>query len=263
MFKISIIIVTYNAERYLDECIKSVVEQNSNNFELLIIDGKSTDNTLSIIKKYDKNIDYFISEKDNGIYDAMNKGLDCAKGEYVYFLGADDTLYNKNVLKDIENYLDNKIDILSGNVYLVDRNLNMKKLAKNNYTRKEIIRGQMIPHQGMFIKRELALKYKFNIKYRIASDYEMLLKAINDNATILFISNIVANYSVSGVSSIQINKSSEEYINILKENVSIEIARIYKKTVIKNSVKNLVKNVFMCFFNKKIYLFLKGWKRCK
>lgn len=260
MFKISIIIVTYNADMYLEEAIKSIIEQNSNNFELIIIDGKSTDNTLSIIKKYDKNINYFISEKDNGIYDAMNKGLNYAKGEYVYFLGADDTLYNKNVLRDIEKYLNNKVDILSGNVYLIDRNLNMRKLARNKYTKKEIISGQMIPHQGMFIKRELALKYKFNVKYRIASDYEMLLKAINDNATILFVNNIVANYSMSGVSSIQMNSSAKEYINIIKNNVSIEFANLYKKKIIKNSIKEVIKNIFVYLTNKKIYLYLKGWK---
>ncbi|MBS5780316.1 glycosyltransferase family 2 protein [Megamonas sp.] len=260
MFKISIIIVTYNADMYLEEAIKSIIEQNSNNFELIIIDGKSTDNTLSIIKKYDKNINYFISEKDNGIYDAMNKGLNYAKGEYVYFLGADDTLYNKNVLRDIEKYLNNKVDILSGNVYLIDRNLNMRKLARNKYTKKEIISGQMIPHQGMFIKRELALKYKFNVKYRIASDYEMLLKAINDNATILFVNNIVANYSMSGVSSMQMNSSAKEYINIIKNNVSIEFANLYKKKIIKNSIKEVIKNIFVYLTNKKIYLYLKGWK---
>ena len=190
----------------------------------------------------------------------MNKGLNYAKGEYVYFLGADDTLYNKNVLRDIEKYLNNKVDILSGNVYLIDRNLNMRKLARNKYTKKEIISGQMIPHQGMFIKRELALKYKFNVKYRIASDYEMLLKAINDNATILFVNNIVANYSMSGVSSMQMNSSAKEYINIIKNNVSIEFANLYKKKIIKNSIKEVIKNIFVYLTNKKIYLYLKGWK---
>lgn len=260
MFKISIIIVTYNAERYLDECIKSVVEQNSNNFELLIIDGKSTDNTLSIIKKYDKNIDYFISEKDNGIYDAMNKGLDCAKGEYVYFLGADDTLYNKNVLKDIENYLDNKIDILSGNVYLVDRNLNMKKLAKNKYTKEEIITGQMLPHQGLFVRRTLALKYKFNVKYKIASDYEMLLKIIKDNYNILYIDDIIANYNVSGISSLQTEILIKEYTEILKENISEENAILFNKKINNNFLKKYVKKFIKNCFGNRVLKKLSGWE---
>lgn len=260
MFKISIIIVTYNAERYLDECIKSVVEQNSNNFELLIIDGKSTDNTLSIIKKYDKNIDYFISEKDNGIYDAMNKGLDCAKGEYVYFLGADDTLYNKNVLKDIENYLDNKIDILSGNVYLVDRNLNMKKLAKNKYTKEEIITGQMLPHQGLFVRRTLALKYKFNVKYKISSDYEMLLKIIKDNYNILYIDDVIANYNVSGISSLQTEILIKEYTEILKENISEENAILFNKKINNNFLKKYVKKFIKNCFGNRVLKKLSGWE---
>lgn len=260
MFKISIIIVTYNADMYLEEAIKSIIEQNSNNFELIIIDGKSTDNTLSLIKKYNKNINYFISEKDTGIYDAMNKGLKYANGEYVYFLGADDTLYNKNVLRNIEKYLNNKVDILSGNVYLIDRNLNMRKLARNKYTKKEIISGQMLPHQGLFVRRTLALKYKFNIKYKIASDYEMLLKIIKDNYNIVYIDDVIANYNVSGISSLQTEILIREYTEILKENISEEKALLFIRKINNNSLKKYIKIFLKCFLGNKIIKKLSGWE---
>ena len=98
---ISIITVTYNAAETIEETILSVINQSFDNFEFLIIDGGSTDDTINVIKKFQHKIDYWKSEPDSGIYDAMNKGVKSAKGEFIYFLGGDDLLFNSNVLGDL------------------------------------------------------------------------------------------------------------------------------------------------------------------
>lgn len=97
--KISIITVSYNAAKTIEQTIQSVVNQTYDNIEYIIIDGGSTDGTVDIIKKYEDKIAYWVSEPDKGIYDAMNKGILKASGEYIYFLGADDWLYNESVME--------------------------------------------------------------------------------------------------------------------------------------------------------------------
>jgi len=100
---ISIITVVKNNEKYLEETIQSVVNQNFKNFEYIIVDGKSTDGTIEIIKKYNNKIDYWISENDKGIYDAFNKGLDIANGNLIGFVNSDDIL-TPNALEILNNY---------------------------------------------------------------------------------------------------------------------------------------------------------------
>ena len=105
---ISIITITYNEEKYLEKTIQSVINQNYKNFEYIVIDGNSTDNTVNIIKKYKNNIDCYINEKDSGIYDAMNKGINKANGRWINFMNGGDTFANNSVLKNLNivNYLD-------------------------------------------------------------------------------------------------------------------------------------------------------------
>ena len=185
---ISIVSATYNASKTIEKMILSVLEQkNFSNIEFIIIDGESKDETVNIIKKYSQYIDYWISEPDKGIYNAFNKGVKKATGKYIYFLGSDDYLSNNIIMNEMEQYLNKNIDIVCGKVYLLDSILNIRKISGKFLSKQEILSGQMAPHQGMFMKRELALKYKFNEEYRIASDYELFLRAILDGAKIMFI----------------------------------------------------------------------------
>ncbi|HDY89306.1 MAG TPA: glycosyltransferase, partial [bacterium] len=119
---LSIITVTYNAEACLEKTIQSVINQTYKNIEYIIIDGGSSDKTLSIIKKYKKYIKYCISEPDKGIYDAMNKGIKIAKGDYINFLNAGDFYYENNVLSYLFDNLDKSVDLLYGDSYLIDQN---------------------------------------------------------------------------------------------------------------------------------------------
>ena len=115
--RISIITVTRNADAYLEKCIQSVADQKYPNLEYLIIDGASTDKTSIIAKRFERSVTTFISEPDNGLYDAMNKGIRRASGDYILFLGADDYLYDRNVIGDAVQFLTNRAnDFVYGNI---------------------------------------------------------------------------------------------------------------------------------------------------
>lgn len=262
---LSVISVTYNAVNTIERMILSVIKQNNfSNIELIIIDGYSNDGTVDIIKKYNKYITYWISEKDKGIYDAMNKGLNVAKGDYVYFLGADDWLCDELVFYNIKKYLDGKYDIVSGKVYFFNEKLKIRKIVGRKFSKKEILTGKMGPHQGMFIKRNIALEYKFSTKYKITSDYEMFLRMFLDRKTILFIPNIIANFNITGISShLEISKS--EYIDILKTHVSEEAAEIFikrkKGNFIKSFIKKKIKQIIFCLNIEREIKILLGWRK--
>lgn len=163
----SIITVSYNAVQSIEETILSVINQNYNNIQYIIIDGLSNDGTMEIITKYQSKISHIISEPDKGIYDAMNKGMKVADGDFVLFLGADDHLISNTILSEITKYLNTNHDsIWYGNVYRPFRNdlycgeFNKFKLAVKN-----------IPHQGIFYPKNIYKNKNYEMKYRLFADY--------------------------------------------------------------------------------------------
>jgi glycosyltransferase involved in cell wall biosynthesis len=184
---ISIITVVYNCVNTLEKTILSVVHQDFYNFEYIIIDGGSTDGTLEIIKKYQDNIKLWISESDKGIYDAMNKGVKIAKGDYLYFLGGDDLLFSNSVLYNISIKLTDKNKIYYGNVLFKTRNV----IYDNKFSSLKIV-TRNISHQSIFYPREIFDKYSFDIKYRIFADYALNLKLYgNSSFSFVYISQII------------------------------------------------------------------------
>ena len=120
--KISIITVTYNAEEFIEQCIRSVVGQSYKNIEYILVDGASSDSTLNIVQKYKNNINILISEVDQGIYDAMNKGIKLASGDVIGILNADDFFADQDVVANIvKSFTENVTDIVYGNLWYVDR----------------------------------------------------------------------------------------------------------------------------------------------
>ena len=172
----SVIIATYNAEIFIGRALESVIQQGvfNKNVELIVIDGKSTDSTVDIIKKYNKYISYYVSEEDSGIYDAYNKGLQKANGEYVYFLGADDWLYARNVLGLIMNIIkQNFPDVLSCPVCVVDEKLQLYKTSGGRVDLENLKKCIIMPpHQGMFMKTSTLKNnnYKFDTTYKLMAD---------------------------------------------------------------------------------------------
>ena len=257
--KISIVTVCYNAERTIEQTIYSVINQTYKDIEYIIVDGKSNDKTLNIINKYRKNISCFISEKDTGIYNAMNKGIKLATGEYIHFLNADDALVNKNIIKNIVGYLkkDKEIDILSAPVYLVDEENKIQTIFSNL---KDIL---TIPHQGMFCKRNILLKYLFDEKLKISGDYEFILRCFINKKKFCFINEPVAFYSNAGISTIndKIIQLEHEYIfNKYKEN-QYDNKYILKKYQWRDKIKKITKKIFNDYGMLKYVLKLKGWKK--
>lgn len=159
----------FNAQNTIEDCIKSVLHQ-SPFYELIVIDGLSQDNTVNILQKYKDSISYFVSEKDKGIYDAMNKGIDASKGEYVYFIGSDDVFYSNDTLSKAAVILEKeKPDLLLGNM-----------IYKNNVVIKPrfnslLLLHNTIHHQGTFYNKNLFKGFRYNAEYRTIADYELNL----------------------------------------------------------------------------------------
>lgn len=209
---ISIVTVVYNGEKYLEQTIKSVVEQSYDNVEYILIDGGSSDRSLEIIKKYEHCIDYIISEKDDGIYDAMNKGIGLASGQWINFLGSDDILYN--VLYKVAKKLDLKKDAIYGDVYMPSRHI----LYCGKFTKLKLLFNN-ICHQSIFYNKKIFTKRNYNLRYKILADYVFNLLVYDENK-FSYIPILIAQYNdFSGVSSTTIDKSfQQDQIKIIKNN---------------------------------------------
>jgi glycosyltransferase involved in cell wall biosynthesis len=202
----SIIISTYNAELYLEDAITSIVTQENSSYEIIIIDGASNDKTLAIIKKYIHKISYFESNPDNGIYDAWNKALSHVKGEWLYFLGADDYLIDSQALYRVEDGI-KKIE--SNNSRVVYAMVQIHDIKSNaiwtsnkpwNLLKKNFFKINCLHHQGVFHKRELfKINGNFNTTFKIAGDYEFLLRELEKNDPI-FINTMVCCSRTGGCS---------------------------------------------------------------
>jgi len=174
----SIITVCYNAEDVLNETIQSVVGQKFEQIEYIIIDGNSTDGTLNIIRNYEDKVDCVISEPDQGIYDAMNKGLRLAKGKFVNFLNAGDRFVSNSILNEITSQIDISFtEIISGDFILINnknntqRNIRTKSISYNN-----LKKDFYACHQSIFINKNIAKEYDLN--YQIKADYKWVLEAL-------------------------------------------------------------------------------------
>jgi len=182
--KISIITVCYNSEATIEKTIQSVLEQTFNNIEYIVVDGNSKDNTLQIIKKYESNLNQWISEPDNGLYDAMNKGIELATGDIVGILNSDDTFYNNNVLKKLANFhKQNQIDASIGNIIQHNKNGKIvRNYSSKNWQPNKLKIGFMPPHPSIFFKRVLFKKLgNYQLDYTIGADYELVTRFFLNN----------------------------------------------------------------------------------
>jgi glycosyltransferase involved in cell wall biosynthesis len=174
---ISVIIVVYNAQETIKDTIESVAAQNYEAKEIVIIDGGSQDNTLQILEQNRSQIDYLISEKDKGIYDAMNKGIRAARGEWLYFLGSDDILYNGDVLSAIFTQEGvGQHDFVYGNVRMKSNNA----IFGGTRTYKELI-GKNINHQSIFYKKSVFdVVGDYDLKYKVLADYDLNMRIFRE-----------------------------------------------------------------------------------
>ena len=206
---ISIITVCYNAEQTIEDTIKSVINNPYTNKEYIIIDGGSTDKTVKLINKYSKKISYFISEPDKGIYDAMNKGISVAKGDYIIFINSEDILIN--IPKDIlEKAMNKDIFGVCGAIRCENN-----KIIYPFYNWKIKLKNRL-PHQGLFYKSN-KIQY-FDTKWKIVADYDYNLRQYIDNANLLTI-NTVISYHVGSISGQ--NSSAKESFKVILKNCGV------------------------------------------
>ena len=204
-FLISIVTVVYNEKDYLEETIKSVLNQTYKNIEYIIIDGGSNDGTVDIIKKYEDRVNYWISESDEGIYDAMNKGINVATGVFIGFINANDLYYpgTLNILaKAIYKY---DFDYTFGPVDIIDKKSNIIDtafpIAVDNLLKDRLIKIPS-PHQSFFIKMDvLAIIGSFNIEYKLRADYDMMLRVTDYSRKVWGFDKAVAQFREGGASS--------------------------------------------------------------
>ena len=194
----TIIIPTFNSINSIKRTLNSIVNQNYQYYEILIIDGLSIDDTLLIVKRYAEiyNQIRYTSEQDNGIYDAMNKGIELAKGEWIIFLGSDDYFHDNNVLGDANNYIKNKsVDVLYGDAILLKEGIKYG----GEFDLIRILTKQNLCHQTIFYRKEIFAKLgKYNLKYKIAADWDFNIRCFRHpdikltymNRLIVFFNNI-------------------------------------------------------------------------
>lgn len=177
---ISVITVTYNAAKVIDKTLKSLKEQSFKDFEHLIIDGASKDETISIINNCNLPQTNLVSEPDKGLYDAMNKGLKKAKGKYVIFLNAGDSLHSSETLSKYAEKAKEDKDIIYGDTQIVNKNgefIGMRHLsAPGKLTKNSFTNGMLICHQAFMVKKELTTPY--NLSYRFSADYDWCINCI-------------------------------------------------------------------------------------
>ncbi|OGX33080.1 MAG: hypothetical protein A2787_00210 [Omnitrophica WOR_2 bacterium RIFCSPHIGHO2_01_FULL_48_9] len=248
---VSIITVCFNAEKHIEKTIKSVLVQTYPRTEYIIVDGASTDNTLTILSKYSSKIKKIISEKDAGVYDAMNKGIKFATGDIVYFLNSDDRLFDNATLSDIVQEFSHapSTQILCGKVSLT--NIPKQFVIKNlpafdsELKNKFDILQHGICHQRIFTRKEVFNKIgNFNKELKVYGDLNWLLTAFNKNIEIKYIDRYVAFFNIQGMSYQMRNQTALEKIKVIFSiNSPLEFIQYVFYCVLKCFKKNKHENI--------------------
>lgn len=198
---ISIIIPAFNAGKTLESCLNSLQAQQDVDFEVVVVDGQSTDKTLSILNKYSDRLTNLrcISERDGGIYDAMNKGVALSNGSWLFFMGADDVLAGPSVLKTVSQEMDDSVDLLYGRVLRVSTG----RVEGGRCDRHQLLM-QNICQQAIFYRRTLLNRVgPYDLKYKICSDWDLNMRCFADGERQRFIDLVISNYSGTGISATQ------------------------------------------------------------
>ena len=215
---LSVITVVYNNVKHLERTIKSVINQSYSNIEYVVIDGSSTDGTLNILEKYHDKIDVLISEPDQGIYDAMNKGLKLAKGDYVLFMNSGDEIFTLDTVEKVFNFLA-YADIYYGETEMLNEQLESqgrrRHQAPEELTISSFKYGMSVSHQAIYIKKSITKPY--DSKYQLSADIDWILDAISKAKNIVNTHQYVAKYLMGGMSKQNHRESLIERYEIFKK----------------------------------------------
>lgn len=221
MKKCSVITVCRNEVSRIEGTCRSVVAQTCKNYEWIVIDGGSNDGTLQILERYKDHMAVLISEKDHGIYQAMNKGIREATGEYVIFLNGGDSFHHDEVLQEVfscSEYTRGGGDVLYGDAWLVKNMENVFWCVPENLISPFYFIDRTIPHQSAFIRRELFRQYGYyDEKFRICSDVKFWIILTLNKRTFRHISNVVCNMDGHGLSSVRRDLALKEHVSLASE----------------------------------------------
>lgn len=218
----SIITVTYNAEKVIERTLKSVAEQSYPNIEHIIIDGASKDKTLALIQSSTFKVQKFIcvSEPDKGLYDAMNKGIQRATGDYVWFLNAGDKLHSNTIVEEVVSrmaHVDYLPDIIYGETNLVSDSgefLAPRRLkAPKRLTWRSFSMGMLVCHQSFVVKREITPDY--NLRYRLAADFDWCIRCLKSAKNIFNTQLVLSDFLTEGLSAQKRKASLKERFHIM------------------------------------------------
>lgn len=241
----SIITVTFNSAKTLEKCFKSLFSQVFTDWELIVIDGSSSDSTMRIIENHQNRISKIVSEKDSGIYEAMNKGAKFSKGEYLYFLNSDDQFTDKLVLKDIHEEILKKRSpsLLTANVRKIYQNFTIFK--NKQLTSYNLKRGLMPPHQATFIKRTVFEQLGgYKKTYRSSGDFEFACSAFKNKIHAEYFNRLIAFFASGGQSSKK-DVAYFETFSILKKYFGRFWANwfFFKKIIVEQQLKKILSSV--------------------
>lgn len=193
---ISIVTVCFNATTEIEDTILSVINQTYSNIEYIIVDGASTDGTVDVIKKYENKITKWISEPDKGIYNAMNKGIDMATGEWINFMNAGDKFVDNRVLDDFKKGFEGTSDVLFGNSVLSNNGVLKQRKGKLNSDD-----FPTLGHQSTFVRTSLMKEYHFDLQFKICADFAFLYRLYEQRRVFFYIDRDVDLFDISGLSS--------------------------------------------------------------
>lgn len=215
--KISIITVVFNGENHIARTIESVLGQTYEPIEYIIIDGKSTDDTLDVIARYD-GVDQVISEPDTGLYDAMNKGLKRATGDYVWFLNSGDQVYEKDTVEKMLSGLKGLPDFIYGGTMIIDeqqQEVGDRRLKPPaNLSWKSFRQGMIVCHQSMIVKRDIAPEYK--LEYRLSADIDWAIRASKGAGELHNTGMILSRFLEGGLTRHNIKAGLKERFRIMR-----------------------------------------------
>lgn len=230
--KLSIVTIVYNNVRDIERTLKSIISQTYINIEYIVVDGASTDGTLEILNQYKQHITKLITEPDKGIYDAMNKGLALATGDYVLFMNSGDEIYSSETVANIFASAPDA-DIYYGETEMINdagESLGRRRhKAPEKFTWRKFKYGMSISHQAIYIKRSLVEPY--DSRYVLSADIDWILKAAKKAKLIVNIHQYVAKYLVGGMSKKRHRQSLVERFNIMKEHYGM-ISTVFNHGVI-------------------------------
>jgi len=219
---LSVITIVYNNVNDIERTMLSVLNQTYKGIEYIVVDGRSTDGTLEIIKRYESRIAKFISEKDEGIYDAMNKGLGAARGNYVIFMNSGDEFYDPGTVRAVFAS-SGDADIYYGETEMITadgQSLGQRRhKAPKQFTWRSFKYGMNISHQAIYIKRALIEPY--DRRYALSSDIDWIIRAAKKAKKIVNVNRYVAKYLVGGMSKKKHRQSLEERFDIMKRHYGL------------------------------------------